>query len=325
MFWCPLADTFYWIYLQEQYFIDKPFTTSPECTDTMADPSFDTEIASTDCAKAPLNPRWIFKLLIITLVVFVVGAWGLWDASSVYPARGVRHANWAQWQYLEQAKKANDEDFGVFVRESSVTNPAEELARLSEPDTKARNAQDAATATSPRTLRASMLSTRLAWLEALKVVGQLDEEHTMIESPQRELDALKDYWQTAGSVPKPLHAFDLVVQWMIMVLCWSIALVMFVHILRVRSKKYAWQADSMTLTIPSGKSITPDDLDEVDKRKWDKFIVFLKIKASHASLGGKEISVDTYQHLLIEDWILAMEEKAFGSQEDEDDAESSSD
>ena len=29
-----------------------------------------------------------------------------------------------------------------------------------------------------------MMSARLAWLEALDVVGQLDEEHTMIESPQ---------------------------------------------------------------------------------------------------------------------------------------------
>ena len=291
----------------------------------MADHPFDQEIASTDCARAPLNGRWAFKLVVILLVVFAVGAWGFWDASSVYPARGERHASWAQWQYHEQAQKANDEDFGIFVRESSINNPVEELDRLSDPEAKSRNAQDAANGSSSRTLRASMLMTRLAWLEALKVIGHLDTEHTMIELPKRTLEELKSHWQTAESVPKPLHTLDLIVQWMIMALCWSMSLLMLVHMLKVKTKKYAWVADSMTFTFPNGSSITPDDLEEVDKRKWDKFIVFLKIKGAHDTLGGKEIAVDTYQHSFVEDWILAMEEKAFGSQEDGDDDSSSTD
>ena len=267
-----------------------------------------------DCAKAPINPRWMLKLGVITVIIFIVGAWGYWDASSVYPNRGMRYASYAKYQYLEQAHNANAEDFGIFLRESSVTNPVEEFNRLKDPSSK-----------SSRPLRASMMSARLAWFEALNVVGHLDEEHTTIESPQRELDSLKSEWQTAASIPKPLHAFDLIVQWMVMALCWTIALLMFVHILKSRSKKYSWKADSMTLSVPGNHAITPDDLEEVDKRKWDKFIVFLKIKDSHATLGGKEISVDTYQRQFVEEWILAMEEKAFGSQEDGDDADSSSD
>ncbi len=269
---------------------------------------------SQDCAKAPINPRWMLKLTVITLVVFVVGAWGLWDATTVYPNRGIRYAEYAKYQYLEQAQIANDEDFGVFLRESSVTNPVEELARLQDPSSQ-----------SSRPLRASMMNARLVWLEALKVVGHLKEEYTTIESPQREFDALKSEWQSAASIPKPLHTFDLFVQWMVMVVCWLIALVMFVHILKTRAKKYSWKADSMTLTIPGNHAISPEDLEEVDKRKWDKFIVFLKIKDSHETLGGKEVSVDTYQRQFVEEWILAMEEKAFGSQEDGDDADSSSD
>ncbi len=290
----------------------------------MADQIFDKEIASTSCAKAPLNPRWIFKLTIITTIVFLVGVWGFWDASSVYPKRGERYASWAKWQYLDQAKKADAEDFGIFIRESSVTTPVEELERLQDPETKNRNVQDAANTSSTRTLRASMLVARLNWLEALKVVGHLDEAYTVIESPQRELNELAAHWMSATK-PKPLHAFDLAVQWMIMVICWAIALYMLIHMLRVRSKRYAWDADSMTLTLPGGASITPEDLKEVDKRKWDKFIVFLKIKPSHDTLGGKEIAVDTYQHSCVEDWILAMEEKAFGSQEDGDDANTDAD
>lgn len=287
----------------------------------MADQTFDKEIASTDCSKAPLNPRWTFKLTIITVIVFLVGVWGFWDASSVYPKRGERYASWAQWQYLEQAKLADSEDYGIFIRESSVTNPVEELQRLRDPETKNRNMQDAANTSSTRTLRASMLVARLGWLEALDVIGHLDEEYTVIESPQRKLNELSAHWQSATK-PKPLHAFDLMVQWMIMVICWVVALYMLIHMLRVRAKKYAWDASSMTLTIPGGASITPEDLEEVDKRKWDKFIVFLKIKDTHDALGGKEIAVDTYQHNFVEDWILAMEEKAFGSQDDGDDADS---
>lgn len=285
----------------------------------MTDQTTDTPIhVSQDCAKAPLNPRWVLKLGVITLIIFAVGAWGYWDASSVYPKRGERYAQWAKWQYLDQAKKADAEDFGVFVRESSVTNPVEELDRLRVPETASRNLTDASNSSSTRSLRASMFNARKQWLEALKVVGHLTPEHTTIESPQKELDALKVQWASSSSVPKPLHAFDLIVQWMIMGICWLVALWMVIHMLRVKAKRYAWDADSMTLTLPSGASITPIDLDEVDKRKWDKFIVFLKIKATHTSLGGKEVSVDTYQHKFVEDWILTMERKAFGSQEEAD-------
>ncbi len=283
----------------------------------MADQTFDSEIVAQDCAKAPLNPRWAFKLGIITFVVFIVGAWGYWDASSVYPNRGIRYADWAKWQYLEQGKLANSEDFGIFIRDSSVPNPVEELERLQEPETKTRNLTDAGNSSSSRHLRASMLVARLNWLEALKVVGMLDAEHTVFESPDRERDALVEKWRSA-SVPKPLHNLDLIVQWMIMAICWFIALLMFVHILKVRMKRYAWDAGSMTLTLPGGQSITPDDLEEVDKRKWDKYIVFLKLKSSHVSLADKEVAVDTYQRKFIEDWILAMEDKAFGSQEEAD-------
>lgn len=297
---------------------------NPADTNEVVQDDQPTAYITEDCAKAPLNGRWVFKLMVITLVVLLVGAWGFWDATTVYPNRGQRYADWAKWQYLDQAKKADAEDYGIFVREASVTDPKEELARLSVSETLNKYQEDASSPSSSRSLRASMYLARKSWLDALKVVGNLNTDYTAIESPQRELDTLKAGWQTAASVPKPLHAFDLYVQWIIMAVCWFAGLIMIVHILKVKAKKYSWVADSMTLTIPGGASITPDDLEEVDKRKWDKFIVFLKIKGDHNSLGGQEISVDTYQHQFVEDWILAMEEKAFGSQEDGDDTDSAS-
>ncbi|MEZ6163937.1 MAG: hypothetical protein R3B67_05830 [Phycisphaerales bacterium] len=267
------------------------------------------------CSKAPLNPRWRFKLGVIALIVFLVGCWGLWDATSVYPNRGKKFAEWAQWQYLQQAKKADSEDFGIFLSESSISDPIEEFNYLSEPDRLTQNRADAGNPSSSRTLRASRQMALQQWLAALKVVGMLDAEHTTIQSPQTKLDELQAKWSKIPTQPKPLSAFDLMTQWLIMGICYLVTLWMLVHMMRVASKRYAWDPDTMTLTLPGGASITPDDLEEVDKRKWDKFIVFLRIKGSHPQLGGQEVRIDTYQHSLVEDWILAMEEKAFPSQE----------
>ena len=270
------------------------------------------------CSKAPLNPRWRFKLGVIALIVFLVGCWGLWDATSVYPNRGKKFAEWAQWQYLQQAKKADSEDFGIFLSESSISDPVEEFNYLSEPDRLAQNRADASNPSSSRTLRASRQMALHQWLSALKVVGMLDAEHTTIQSPQTRLDELQAKWSKIPTQPKPLSAFDLMTQWLIMGICYLVTLWMLVHMMRVASKRYAWDPDTMTLTLPGGASITPDDLEEVDKRKWDKFIVFLRIKGAHPQLGGQEVRIDTYQHALVEDWALAMEEKAFPSQEGED-------
>lgn len=287
----------------------------------MADLAYDESVVNESCARAPLNPRWVFKLGVIALVVLIVGIWGFWDATSVYPNRGKRYADWAQWQYLEQAKKADSEEFGVFLRDSSVPNPAAELAALQQRH--AQNQADAVNPSSTSNLRASMKLARQNWLEALEVVGMLNSEHTTIDSPQQRLDELTAKWQSASAIPKPLHTLDLMVQWLIMGVCLLVALLMVVHMFRVRSRRYSWDAPSMTLTIPSGANITPDDLEEVDKRKWDKFIVFLGIKPGHAQLGGQEVKVDTYQRRRVEDWILAMEAQAFPSQETGDDTRES--
>ncbi len=268
--------------------------------------------------KAPLNPRWRLKLGVIAFIVFLVGCWGLWDATSVYPNRGKKFADWAKWQYLEESKKADDEDFGIFLRETSVTDPEAELERLSATERMTQNRQDAANPNSSRSKRASMQNARLQWLEALEIVGMLDAEHTVIESPQGELDTLREKWSATSTNPKPLSGFDLMSQWLIMGVCYFVTLIMVIHMMRVASQRYTFEHSTKALTLPDGSSIIPDDLEEVDKRKWDKFIVFLKIKDAHPKLGGQEVKIDTYQRLLIEDWVLLMEEQAFPSQEGDD-------
>ncbi len=273
------------------------------------------EHVSQDCAKAPLNPKWTIKLSIITFFVIGFGALGLYDAVIKYPERGQRYADWAKMQYLDAAKAAGSEEFGLFERKSSIPDPVAEFKQLSDPDRRQQNLVDAANQSSPNQLRSTMRNARYDWLKGLKTIGQLTPENTIIEFPNDELTALKARWGSTSSIPRPLKGYDIPSQWAIMVVCWAIGLWMLLNIIKVIGQKYSWDAKSMTLTIPGSISITPQNLEEVDKRKWDKFIVFLKLNDSHPTHAGKEIKVDTYQHALVEDWILAMEAKAEGSQE----------
>jgi len=267
---------------------------------------------------APLGRRWKRKMAIFLVVLIGFGAYGLYDAVDAYPKRGERFASWAEWQYLEAAQKANSEDFGIFERDASVPSPVEEFERLDDPERKRQNATDSTNAQSGRQLRATMLSTRHAWLQGLGRIGRLAPEHTTIDRPRQRLTDLQQVWSSASSNPKPLSAFDIPSQWAIMGVCWAIALVMIVHMFRVAGRKYAWDESTMTLTIPGGATISPSDLEEFDRRKWDKFLVFLKIKPGHPKVGGQEVKCDLYQRDLLEGWLLLMNEEAFGPEEDDD-------
>ncbi len=272
--------------------------------------------------RAPLNTKWVLKMVVVIIALLLFGALGFYDATIKYPARGERYASWAQWQYLDAARSANNEDFGVFERDSSIDNPVEELVRLKSVDTLTRNQRDSGNQSSPRNLRAGMQMARLHWLEGLEVIGQLVSDRTTMESPNDTYTELAAKWGTSTSLPSPLKSYDIPMQWVIMIVCLPLALYVTLRYLRVKRLKYTWVESSMQLGLPSGDTITPSDLEEVDKRKWDKFIVFLKIKGEHSTLGGKEVRVDTYQHKFVEDWILKMETEAFGAQEDEDDTQS---
>lgn len=292
-----------------------------EATDTVETQQETPEHISKDCAKAPLNRKWSIKLFLITFFVMGFGAYGLYDATIAYPNRGQRFADWAKMQYLDAAKAAGTEEFGLFERKASIPDPVAEFGHLDDPERRQQNLTDAQSQSSNSRLRSTMRNARYEWLKGLKTIGQLKPENTIIEFPNDELSELKARWGSTSSVPKPLKGYDIPSQWAIMLVCWTIGSWMILNILKVIRKKYSWKAESMTLTVPGPVSITPQQLEEVDKRKWDKFIVFLKLNDSHPSHAGKEIKVDTYQHALVEDWILAMEDqamqdKSMGSQED---------
>ena len=256
-----------------------------------------------DLQTTRLNKPWLLKLLIFAIVLLFFGCYGLYDALVAYPNRGLRYASYMQYQYLDFAKKENRLD-----HRAGIADPVEELARLRKID---------------RPKLTDLEATRMDWLKALEIVGQLKPERTKIDDAPALFEQLKKDWTTsdgARSAPKPLAAYDIPVQWLYVVLGFGGGLWLLGLLANVSRTKYQWDADSQTLTLPDGNALTPADIEDFDKRKWDKYLVFLKVKPAHATLGGQEIKLDLYRHAPLEEWVLTMERTAFQERAQENDS-----
>jgi len=250
--------------------------------------------------------KWARRIMVIAFILLAFGSWSLYDAAVKYPARGREFAQWSQWQYLikldEESRSLRDP--GILTRNAPVADPQAELARLQ--------------ANPPGESSPATEYARYQWLKALSFVGQLDPEHTAFKdaAPRQKLTQLNQDWSIKTG-PSPLHSYDIPAQWLMMIVGYGLGFYMVFLLIRVKATKYRWVPERKALTLPNGATITPDDLEEVDKRKWDKFIVFLRIKPGVDKVGGKAVRIDTFRHGLVEDWILDMEREAFPSEEDE--------
>jgi hypothetical protein len=237
-----------------------------------------------------INRPWFAKMAIFFLMFAGFGLYGLYDASVSYPARGRRFADVKLYEYLKTSQQN-----GPLTSRVSVPNPKEELARLKSL-TRAATPEEQA---------------RVEWLESLQVVGELRPERTTIAEPDKRYAELQKLW-ASGSQPKPLAWYDIWVQWAFTALGLGGAAWLALLFLRVSRVKYRWEETTQTLTIPDGATITPADIEDFDKRKWDKYLIFLKIKpgccGAHA---GREIKLDLYRHAPLESWVLEMERTAF--------------
>lgn len=259
----------------------------------------------TQVQRSRFGRVWLIKTLVFMLVLLVLGVWGAIDAWIVYPKAGERHAEWAKWKYLDAAASA-----GMLSATASLADPAAEYARLQVPETTRALTRDANDPTSPRQAQALVELARLTWLRSLDRIGKLNADHTQIADPRRELETLTAAWLPRPQ-PKSLSRWDIPVQYVFVVVGLGGGLALLGLLLRVKSRVYTWNAEEQRLTLPGGTSITPADLAEVDKRRWDKFLVYLKIKPEHSTLGGQEIRIDLYRHHPVEEWVLAMERAAF--------------
>jgi hypothetical protein len=300
--------------------------------------------------RSTISRPWLVRIVVITLMLVGYGIWSVYDAYISYPERGARYASWSEWSYLTAAKDADDqrEDPGILRREAAVEDPVEERRRLRSSEVRDRLDQDLNGSTRP--LRAQMELARERWLTALSRVDLLHpaytnmyanpdpvaydrlqelesiaradrtaaqeseirdlEQHLNPQRPRERWAELNEQW-TADTQPGMLQSYDIPVNKAAAVGCFAFSLYLIGLFISVAMRTYTWDPSSQRLTLPSGEAMTPDDLADIDKRKWDKFIVFLVLKDSHKSLGGSEVKVDTYRHGLVEGWILEMEKTAF--------------
>src|SRR5438874_766481 len=176
-----------------------------------------------DTHTTSLNRPWLVKMLIFFAVLVFFGFYGLYDATVAYPRRGMRHASYLEYQYLDAARQNNMLD----RRSVSVPDPAGELRRLDSLDIARETPLD---------------WTRSEWLHALKNAGALSPQNTTIDDPQARPAALKQEWtssQGAKAAPKPLSPLDIPVQWIFVVVGLGGGLWMLLLFISVARQRYA--------------------------------------------------------------------------------------
>ncbi len=241
--------------------------------------------------RTKASPKWLGKQVIFIMAICGFAAWAFYDASIAYPKRGEQAADFLKLQYVKAVLAP-----GVLER-ATVDDPEAELAKLHE--------REAGTL-SP------IQKGRMEWLEALRNAGKLDKQHAQIPDAAATRDALEKRFTKADQAPKALSRFDIPVQWGIAIGCGAIGAAMIAVLFRTVGTAYTFDPATQTLTLPGGgASITPGDVELFDKRKWDKFLVFLKIKPGSHPLAGREVRLDLLRHVPLEDWILEMEKTAF--------------
>lgn len=251
--------------------------------------------------RTRLARRYLFKTFIFLAVTAALALWFYLDAAVFYPRRGERDAEWARWQYLQACR-------------GSSSTPNLPLSSWDEPDPTVADPAAALQALEARAARAESLRdielTRARWLSSLRSIGRLKATETAIPNPNGDLATLTTQWQ-GSNAPKPLSPWDIPVQWMLAGVCGAVALVVLAMFLRAARLTYRWDAVAHRLTLPDGSSLVPADVAEFDKRKWDKFLVSIKVKPGHERHGDKSLRLDLYRYTPLESWVLAMEKEAF--------------
>ncbi len=262
--------------------------------------------------RSTLNPKWSLKILLIALAMFGLGVWGLIDAMIVYPNRGAEAAEFSEFQRLSDLKQS-----GRLANDlASIKDPAKDLQTLQ------HTAEDTSRLTPGE-------KATFEWLTQLKNISKLSAENTTyprtdfrkengsqvaVGSADQRLEQLTKKYVTpdgnAAKSPSPLSKHDIPTQWAIMLAGFAICLYMLWVWMKAKSKAFGWEPSTHTLTLPSGISLTPADIAEFDKSKWDKLFIHLHIKPEHKELGGKALELDLLRYVPVEAWVLEMERVA---------------
>lgn len=281
-----------------------------------------------------LNRPWVLKTGGFMVVLFIFGCWGLFDGVYLYPKRGLEDASYQFRDFLASADKAG------FLTTSNITiaDPKAVYAELK--DKKAQLSQAAAAGAAGGTgeqRRAAMDFNKLAWLESLSKAWRLNTDIKPLGtnekagkalsfdmasgkgystpvgggeraelSPQALLNELNTLWG-ASNKPSPLSAYDMLFQWIFVVVGYVGGFWILMTILKSKAKarQITFEPESQRLGLPGGVSLVPADLQDIDKRKWHKFYCTLL-----TSDGGAH-ELDLLRYTPLEEWVLAMEKTRF--------------
>lgn len=257
-----------------------------------------------------VNTKWSVKIVIFFAALAGLGFWGLYDALIKYPAMGLAAAEWAEREYLAAAVESGD------LLRASVENPQEALRDLYAQEDQIRQAAGQASGVSAR--QAITRLKRLEWLESLAIIGKLNEDNTTFENPSERLDELRAA-QANQNQPKPLAAYDIPMQWVFVAAGFGGAAWLAYLFVSVKRRTFRYDSETLALTLPEGKTISPADIAEVDKRKWDKFLVTLRLK------DGAAHRLDLLRYTPLEEWVLEMEKRTDGYEPPEEPQHASDD
>lgn len=274
----------------------------------MTDAPTDTQADGGAPNVTSLNRGWLIKFGLFCFICLGLGAWGLYDALIAFPERGRADAKFQLADYLDAAREQD-----VTLRSASVADPVTALADLEARESELRKSAAEYSALNPQSdgaRRRELLPRvvdlkRLEWLRSLSRVGDLKPENTTFDNPGALLTELKQYKSTTAQ-PAPLSGFDMPVQWGFVVVGFGLGGWLLWFILRSAATKFTWAPESKTVTLPGGRTISPANLDDLDKRKWDKFYVTVT-----TTDGQPPVTLDLLRFDRLEGWILDIERAKF--------------
>lgn len=250
-----------------------------------------------------LNRRWVFKMAIFIVALLGLGLWGTADAFWIYPKKGAAHERFMRMAYLDRL-----DEKGLLLRDASVEDPYAELQRLAALE----NAGE-----SPAEQARREWLTSLSRIESLQAITRANQAElarraaqpgvtpqpteTLFVDPRAELEALRS---ELANQPQPtgLRAYDIPLQYVFMAIGFGGGLWMLLFLLATARKKFRYDHAEKRLTLPDGRSFTPDQIAAVDKREWHKYFI-------HFTVEGfpKELKLDLLRFSPLEDWALEME------------------
>lgn len=277
-----------------------------------------------------LSRSWLLKIGAFLLLLLGFGVWGTVDAYLLYPKRGLGDASYQFRNFLAAADAAGK------LTEANLTI-ADPKAALRELEDRQDELRSAAKGETLAARDAAMNLAKLEYLSSLSRTWRLNPDPKPLGetskpeasklvyepatgkgfrivqggartelSPRALAERLDEFWK-ANKPPTPLSGFDMAFQYVFMAVGFGGGLWLILTVLKAASnaKQISWDAGAMKLSLPGGKSVTPSDIADIDKREWHKYFCTLVTK------GGSSHRLDLLRYEPLESWVLELERAVF--------------